>query len=287
MRVSELPPESSTAVAYPRPWRVVAAVLVAVGRANLPAMLAAILLVRTLAITPAMLVRTLVVFTLLPELGAWLVARALTAKVEIGEGCLRVARLGQRIEIPTATITSVVPWAVPLPGPGFSLRIGAEHGVGLAARDPMPLLVRLGDAGVEPATAAARHATLVWAHARAAAGRPRWSRLTAKFPLFALLPTAVLFNAHQHIAYGGLLGQYYLHGLVAYLQTFAVYWVTVSIDLILYASVWRGLGEGVALVAACAAPARAARVRRAVEAGCRMLYYGGVPVLLALRFAPW
>ena len=42
-----------------------------------------------------------------------------------------------------------------------------------------------------------------------------------------------------------------------------------------------------ALGAAWVAPARAARVRRAVEVSCRVLYYGGVPVLLGLRFAPW
>ena len=123
--------------------------------------------------------------------------------------------------------------------------------------------------------------------AKQAFGRSRWYHLAAKFPLFALLPTAVLFNAHQHIAYGGLLGQYYLHGLRAYLLTFAVYWVTVAIYLVLYASTWRALGEAAALLAAWTAPSRAARVRRGVEVGCRVLYYGGVPVLLALRFAPW
>jgi len=96
----------------------------------------------------------------------------------------------------------------------------------------------------------------------------------------------VLFNAHQHIAYGGLLGEYYLLGLGSYVETFAVHWLTVTIYLVLYASVWRGVAEGGCLLAACVAPARAAGVRRAAEIGCRVAYYGGVPVLLVLRFLP-
>jgi len=96
----------------------------------------------------------------------------------------------------------------------------------------------------------------------------------------------VLFNAHQHIAYGGLLGEYYLLGLGSYLRTFAVHWLTLTIYLVLYASVWRGLAEGMALLAACVAPARAAAVRRAAEIVCQVAYYGGVPVLLLLRFLP-
>jgi hypothetical protein len=39
--------------------------------------------------------------------------------------------------------------------------------------------------------------------------------------------------------------------------------------------------------AAAVAPLRAAGVRRAAERTIRALYYGGVPALLALRFAPW
>jgi hypothetical protein len=55
---------------------------------------------------------------------------------------------------------------------------------------------------------------------------------------------------------------------------------------VLYAGTLRVLAESLALVAAYVAPSRAARVRRAVEAGCRLLYYGGVPVLLLIRFLP-
>ncbi|HJQ85029.1 MAG TPA: hypothetical protein VKA21_13180, partial [Candidatus Binatia bacterium] len=107
-----------------------------------------------------------------------------------------------------------------------------------------------------------------------------------RFPVFALGPTALLFNVHQHIAYGGLLGQYYMLGLRPYLATFALYWGTVTVYLMLYASVWRGLAEPICFAAAAVAPSRAARVRRAAELVIRVLYYGGVPALLAWRFAP-
>ena len=87
-----------------------------------------------------------------------------------------------------------------------------------------------------------------------------------------------------HIAYGGLLGQYYQLGLGAYLRTFAIYWLTVALYLVLYASAWRAAAEGVCLVAAAVAPSRAARVRRVTEIGCAIGYYAGALVLLGLRF---
>jgi hypothetical protein len=71
-----------------------------------------------------------------------------------------------------------------------------------------------------------------------------------------------------------------------YLATFALYWATVTIYLLAWAALWRGLGEAVCFAAAAVAPLRAAGVRRAAERTIRALYYGGVPALLALRFAP-
>src|SRR5436309_428357 len=53
-----------------------------------------------------------------------------------------------------------------------------------------------------------------------------------------------------------------------------------------YRAVARLAPWGVALLAACVAPASAAGARRAVEIACQVVYYGGVPVLLLLRFLP-
>ena len=134
-----------------------------------------------------------------------------------------------------------MPWRVPLPGAGVWLRLrsGSRLRPGLEAPDLGPLLGALADAGVASAREALRHPFLVYAAARARRPRGLLSHPIFKFPGFSLLPTAVLFNAHQHIAYGGSLGQYYSEGLAAWLLTFAEYWAYVCTYLVLFASVCR------------------------------------------------
>jgi len=58
----------------------------------------------------------------------------------------------------------------------------------------------------------------------------------------------------------------------------------VTVYLILYASVWRGLGEAASMLAACLAPRRAGGVRWVAEVICRLVYYAGIPVIVALPF---
>ena len=280
---------SIRACAYPLGWRIAGALLFAVSRASLPAILALVVLASDPPVTPPMLVRAVVVFALLPGLAARLVARAFVASLSVDDDALVIRRRDLRLEVPYRAIARLAPWAVPLPGPGLSvcLRSGRRLRQGLQIDDPTPLLLALAEAGgLEAARAATRHPVLVYAHARARGAPRRWHHLLGRFAGFALLPTAVLFNAHQHIAYGGLLGEYYLLGLGSYVRTFAVHWLTLTIYLVLYASVWRGLAEGVALFAACAAPANAAGARRAVEIACQVAYYGGVALVLLLRFLP-
>jgi hypothetical protein len=273
---------------YPPSWRVVAGAAFAASRASLLLLLLAILLSH-IPITPETTVRWFVLYFVLPALGAALVARALRARVYIGEAELAIARAGLRLEVPRAAIARIAPWWLPLPEPGFGIVLASgrrlRHGIG--APDPTPLLRALAEHGVAAAGPAVDHPAVAYARARAAHGRWRWYHLVARFPVFALGPTALLFNVHQHIAYGGLLGQYYMLGLGPYVQTFALYWATVTIYQVLWASVWRGLAEPICFLAAAVAPPRAARVRRAAELTIRVLYYGGVPALLVLRFAPW
>ena len=151
--------------------------------------------------------------------------------------------------------------------------------------DPTPLLESLADAaGVDSARAAASHPNCIYAHAKRTAGRRRWYGALAKFAGFGLLPTGVWFYAHQHIAYGGLLGQYYLEGPGPYLTTFTISWGLASVYLLLYASAWRAAAEAVCWLAAWFAPGRAAALRRVSEIACALVYYGGVPVLIAVPF---
>jgi hypothetical protein len=124
----------------------------------------------------------------------------------------------------------------------------------------------------------------VWAAARARHRGREWWRLVAKFPVFALLPAGVFFYTHQWIAYGGTLGQYYQEGLGPYLATFATYWVTLTIYLVLYAGLWRGLAEAGCLAGAWLMPGGAKTMRRTAERVCRVAYFAGVPVLVALRY---
>ena len=276
------------ASAYPPWWRLIAATAFATSRASLPAMLYAILASHIL-VTPLTTIRWFALFFVLPALSAAAVDRALTARVRVVADQLTIERAGLRIDIPRAAIGCVAPWWLPLPAPGFGIVLASGRRLrhGLAAPDPTPLLHALAERGVPSAAAAAGHPVVVYARARAAHGPWRWTHLAARFPLFALGPTAVLFNLHQHIAYGGLLGQYYMLGLRPYVETFAIHWATVTIYQVLYATLWRGLAEPICLAAAAIAPSRAARVRRTAELLIRVLYYGGVPALLALRFAPW
>jgi hypothetical protein len=272
--------------AYPSPWRWLAGGLIGLSRASLPA-IAALLFVRLdePSELPTLLA-ILAAWAALPGAAAWLIERAFTAHAELRDGALHVRGRGLHLEIPLASIARALPWRVPLPGVGFGLRLrsGSMLRAGLEAPDLTPVLGALDEKGVAGAREAQSHPLLLYAAARARRPRGLLSHPLFKFPGFALLPTAVLFNAHQHIAYGGSLGQYYQEGLAAWLRTFAEYWIWVCIYLVLYASACRAAAEGVALLAASAGSALAARVRRTVELVCGILYYAGVPALVAARF---
>ncbi len=277
---------SFAARAWPRAARSLTAALVTVSRASLPAVAVAALTRRSDLLEPAALVPALGALALLPATAARALAYWFGAQVELAGADLVIRRRTQRLEVPLASIARVEPWRVPLPGTGCGLRLasGRRLGVGVESRDPSPLLDALAAAGVVSARAAAGHPALVFARARSGDPGGRWRRPFWKYGLFSLAPTAVMFNAHQHIAYGGSLGQFYLEGLRPYLATFGFYWGTIALYLLLYASVWRMLAESAAWLAAHASPSRAATVRRVVEKGALAAYYAGVPALVAARF---
>jgi hypothetical protein len=273
--------------AYGRAARAAAAALDGLARLDLLLLLAALLLATDPPLMPLDVIQLFLLGCAAPAGIAWLIGRAAKAVVEVGGDELVVQRRMQRIEVPSTAIAAIRPWRLPLPAPGVALRLrsGRTLPYGIALDDPASFVEALGElaavADVPPAT------DPLLAYARARAGyrtRRAWYRVGAKFVVFALVPTAVLFNAHQHIAYGGLLGQYYLLGLRAYLTTLAVYWATVTIYLVLWASAWRAGAEVLCLGTAAVAPSRAAGVRRLAEIACALGYYAGVLVILALRF---
>jgi len=278
---------ASLAHAYPAAWRLIAGALVGLSRASLPALALSVASQLSEPYPLPTLLAALAAFSALPGLAAWLLERAFAANVEVRERTLHIRGRNLRLEVPCTSIERVEPWRLPLPGPGVSLRLrsGAVLRPGLEIPDLEPLLGALAEAGgVASAREALRQPWVAYAHAKQRHPRGLFAHPLFKFPGFGLLPTGVLFNAHQHIAYGGSLGQYHLEGLGPYLQTFGEYWGTVCVYLLLYASVWRTLAEAAALLAARAGPARAASARRTLELACGVLYYLGVPALVLARF---
>jgi hypothetical protein len=268
---------------HSRVSRIVTAALVAASGASLPALLLFLTVGSGEPVVPATLVGLVLVWTLLPAAMAWILDEALAGEVAVRDGELLIARRDLRLDVPAQAIARLRPWAVPLPGPGLSLETRSGRRNGLAARDPTPVLLALAT-DVPAAGDAGAHPTLLWAHARATLGPTRWYHRVGKFPLFGLGPALVLFNAHQHIAYGAFFGEWLLLGPQAWTRTLLVHWITVTVYLVLWAGGWRALAEVTSLAAAHVAPSHVARVRRAVEIGCALVYYGGVPLLLLLRF---
>lgn len=272
--------------AYTPAWRVVRGALVLASWASLPAILALVLFATDPPVTPPLLLRLFAVMTLAPAAGAWAIGRAFAAIVAVEGGDVVVCRRGARLVVPRRSITDVRPWTVPLPAPGLTVHLASGRRLRwrLETRDPLDLLAVLAvESGATAAGGRRLHPIAVWAHAR---GRgPTVAGALGKFAAFALPPAAVFWNLHQHIAYGGTLGQYYLEGAGPWLTTFATYWATVIVYLVLYAGVWRGVGELIALVAAAVAPARAAPVRQVIEVLLGVAYYAGVPALVALRLS--
>jgi len=256
-------------------WRLVTALLVLTSLATLPTYLWAVFVLPP--IPPVVMIRSFVLGTALPAATAWGIARAFRGTAAVRDGVLRLDRGDVVAEVPCAGL-AVRPWWVPLPCPGLGLRLRPPFGI--ARRDLVPLLDALAAAGAD-VRAARRHPTAAWAAVR----RPsRWRRALAKFAGFGSLPAGLLFYTHQHIAYGGPWGQWYLEGRAAWLGTLGQYWANVVILLVSYASFWRAGGEAIAWLAAAAAPGHAAAVRRVVEWACALAYFGGVPVFLALRY---
>jgi apolipoprotein N-acyltransferase len=278
---------SERATAYPPPWRVVAAVLVAVSRGSLLVLAPATFLVQP-PIGPRRLIQLFAALVVAPAVAAWAVQRLFAVTVRIESGALVVLQ-GRRpvADVPARAIETVSPWRIPLPAPGLRVDLPSARAHALSLADPGALAERLADAGAgDRVRRAARHPALVWARARRAARR-RWDHPLLKFVAFALVPALPLFRLHQHLAYGGTFGEYYVYGLRPYLFGLGLYWALFAIYLVLYAAVLRAATEVVAVAAAVVAPTHAAWVRRAAEAGHRLLYYGGVPAVLILRLWPW
>ena len=279
-------PEQHTLHALPGWARALAAALICASRACLLLLLAAVVLADDPPVTVEMLARDFLALVVAPEVVARLVCRAFAARAWLESGRLVVLRGGQRLEVPCTSIARVLPWRLPLPLPGlsFGLASGARFPARLALRDPARLLESLAAAGVASARDAQPRPPVRYAAARAAWPRRWYERPPCKVVLFACLPAAIGFYAHQHIAFGALLGEYYLMGLYAWLRSAFLHWLTAALYLALLAGAIRIAVESALVAAASASPERTGGARRFAERAATSLFYVSVPILLALRF---
>jgi apolipoprotein N-acyltransferase len=272
-------PAGLAAAVYAPAWRVVIAALRVQSRIGL-LFVFALLLFPYVELTPFILFRAVAVLAALPGLAAWLLERAFAARVAVGRTLLVVQARGERMEIPRDAVAAAEPWRVPLPRTGLTLRLRSGRRIAVALDDPGALLDRLGmDSG-------RAYPVVAWAAARAPRAAGGWQRPLVRYPLFGLVPGAILFRTHQWIAYGGTFGQYYLLGLRAYIGTFAVYWATVAVYLVIWGNVWRLVAEAVTLAGTYTAPGRAVSLRRGAERAWTFLYYGGALLILLGRLLP-
>ena len=265
--------------------RVAAGVLRAFARGSLLWMGAALLLgdaawqANTLA-----QMRTFAALFLAPEAAACCVLLAFGARASIEPGVLVLTRGARRLELALRDIAAVEAWRVPIPGPGASLRLanGERWRYGLAHADPAAVARALA-AGGTPAQGSAPSRATLYAQARLAMRRGRLDRASAKFALFPLALALPAFRLHQHIAYGSSFGEYYTFGLTAYLTTFALWWATWAIGVVLCAAALRAAIEAGTLAAVLLRPGQAIGVRRWLERLGLAALYIGLPAWLLLR----
>jgi hypothetical protein len=222
---------------------------------------------------------------LLPRALGWLLRRFTAGTLLVEPGQLVLQLRGVRFEIPLESITALEPWKLPLPGSGLALRMksGRRFEYQLQVADPTALLAALAPR-LPAAAPASGHAGSRFGQARHDWRRRFWDKPAFKFGLFPLLPSAVMFRAHQYITFGGPFGEYDVAGLAAYLKTFAGFWHTFAIGLLMFAGVWRLVAELLAFALTWVLPSRAHGIRRAAEWLCRLVYYVGAPAIMVQPF---
>lgn len=273
----------SFAVAWmPAPARALYVILWATSLATVVVLAAIQLLPFIPELTPPRLVRALLFLAVIP-------AAAATA-LRIGlSGTIRGTRDSWTLErrwgspIPL-TLSAAKPWRWPVPGPGLRLE-SASTGWSLQCDQAAQVLRECApEATCSPVIERARPSFWAYAEARADFAPSRLGRAWAKFGVFGAFPVFIAFRLHQWVMYGGLLGQYYMYGLGAYVSTLVFYWVLVTAYLVLFAAALRFVGEAIALAVTAALPGRAVAIRGNVERTLLVAYYAGVPLWMAWRF---
>jgi apolipoprotein N-acyltransferase len=284
--------ESAVAMAFPAnvtvlppAARLFTGVLRTFARASLLWMGAAMLFNDTLQGNMLAQIRLFTGFFLVPEAAAWCVMRAFAARVSIENGALVFMGGGRRMSLALRDIVVVEPWRLPIPAPGVLLRLasGERWRYGLALANPTALAQALAAAGGAPAWERAPTFEAMYANARLAIRRSRLDHPLVKFILLPIALALPAFRLHQHIAYGGGLGEYYTFGLKAYLTTFSLWWATWAISVVLCAAALRAAIELGTLLTVLVRPEQAVNTRRWLERLGLVALYLGLPAWLLVN----
>jgi apolipoprotein N-acyltransferase len=265
--------------------RVSVGLLRVIARASLLCMGVAMLLYSDLQSNTLAQIRLFTSLFLAPELAAWCVLWAFSARAGVENGALVLSRGANRMELALDRIAALTPWRMPLPGPGVAIELttGGRWHYGLAVDNPNGLANALARAG---APAAQPPLPSIWSrYLQAVLDVPR-GRLGHPLLKFGVLPTVLAlgaFRLHQHIAYGSSFGEYYTFGLKTYAISFGLWWAAWLIGVVLCAAALRAAIELGTVLAAALWPAQATQARYALQnLGLAMLYIG-MPAWLLLR----
>ena len=230
-------------------------------------------------------IRSFAALFLAPEAAAWLVLRAFAARATIEGGMLVLARGAQRLQLPLRDVVAVHPWRLPVPGPGVTLQLasGARWRYGIAVRDPAAFARAMHAAGAASPAGLPPSRLAAYLQARAGTGRGRLQHPVSKFVLLPLVLAIPAFRLHQHIAYGGGLGELLTYGLAAYLRAFALWWAAWAIGVMLCAAVLRAVIEAGSVAAVLLRPSAATQVRAVLERIALAALYVALPAWLLVR----
>jgi len=264
-----------TVAVLPPAARVAAGLLRVLARAGLLWMGMALLFDDALRTNTLLQLRMFGAFFLAPEAAAWCLLFLFAAKASIVDGELVIAGGGRRLAFALADIGVVRLWSLPIPCPGLTLQRASGRRYALAMANPQVLASALEAPGGGRA--------LLQTYVRAALAAPR-SRLDHPLAKYLLLPLALAvpaFHLHQHIAYGGMFGEYYSFGLKAYLSGFALWWAGWTIGVVLCEALLRAAIDLATLLAALLQPQRTSSVRQALERAGHAALFIGMPAWLA------
>jgi len=277
---------AASGAVLPRGWRMAAILMQVAAGAGLSWIALDMLLRTGLQVQSLSQIWIFVGAVLVPMLGAWAIRRHFSARLHIVDGMLVLEQRRQRTEVPVASISSLHPWRLPMPGSGLRLRLGSGRfwSNDVEVADPVALQRALqvsGSSARIDGAMAQRLATL--AQVRAGARGLVLDHLLVKFVLFPLLPALVAFRLHQVIAFGGTFGELHIYGAGAWFTGLLIWWASWSLGLMLFAAALRLAIEVITLAALPFSATGAATVRDALAWFAQLAYYIGVPAWLGFR----